>query len=104
MPADTDPLARLEALLKAATPGPWAVHSEQRTDVDICITIEGPEHFGFCGDDSNDVVRASMFGGVSTFPNAALIVALVNAAPALLAEIRAGRAFVRRRDQQTTSD
>jgi hypothetical protein len=75
-------LQELERALRAATPAPWGTE-RCGPDDDPRIMVVGPEHFGFNGDDSNDVCR-----DVSTTENAEAIAAIRNAAPVLLAEVR----------------
>lgn len=81
----------LRKLLARATPGPWEarIAADDPKDPTSAITswIESEEHMGFCGNDMNEVVGRDGAPGVSTHENAELIVALRNAAPALLDEI-----------------
>ena len=91
----TDDLIALE---KAATPGEWRVEADaSRCNPDDLtdlpeIGIVGPEHFGFGGDDMNDVVSPDR--GISTYANAELICATRNLAPELFALAKAAEAFV----------
>lgn len=77
--AETDPLPidldALEALLAKATPGPWHTGAGDHWSRDVRAGSDAP---AFCG----------ARNGVA---DAALIVAAVNALPALIAELRAAR-------------
>lgn len=78
-----DELDRLEALAKAATPGPWYQVYEGSSD----WTVYGPD------DDVKSVANLHRWHQVEC-PDAAFIVAARDAVPALVAEVRRLRALV----------
>lgn len=87
---DREALEELKRLCEKATPGPWHVESwESDCLIDGSIWIEGPEHFGFRGDDMNYIVSEGSHhsGGVSTFHNAKFIAAARTALPKLIADV-----------------
>lgn len=85
MPADTPDLAALDALYRAATPGPWDARPEQNEHGLTGAWIVS-------GDSVSIRVRAP--NGEQGENNAALIAALHNAWPALRRELEIGRAAV----------
>lgn len=71
-----DPLVEdIERALRQATPGPWRECARDNSPEGDSITfwVEGPEHFGFGGDDMNYIVSPDLSRGVSTSDNAHLI-------------------------------
>jgi hypothetical protein len=74
-------IEKLRALEAKATKGVWSVvwWSDRDDPSQIACGIDGPEHFGFGGNDMNNIVRAGPHdSGVSTGDNAELIVHLRN--------------------------
>lgn len=84
-PVDLD---RLEALAAEATPGPWVRHTPDPATADEVggIFTKTSSVIDACGEEG--------CGPILHKADAELIVALVNAAPALIAELRAAREVV----------
>lgn len=88
MPTDPTPdLATLDALLAAATPGPWEHSSTQWVSATPWSPDLLPGPAMVCVTNGNDPRREA---------NAALIAAAVNALPALLRDIREMRKLLRK--------
>lgn len=85
-------LAAIEARVQAATPGPWTtkwIDQDPRDPSTPAVGIEGPEHFGYEGDDYYDIVRVDKWNdGVSTGPNAEFIAHAITDIPLLLARVK----------------
>ena len=98
MPDQVD-LDALDRLIAAATPGPWTRTKPQR-DAD-----GWPMGVGVAGCGPGCMIYASPPAGSFPSSDAELIAALRNAAPALIAELRAARAeLARMRDVLATRD
>lgn len=82
-------LAALVELEKRATPGPWGVDRDDDDEEWVCIEANGTT---VVGPDPWDA------GGVERLCDAALIAALRNAAPALIAVAKAAREWKRVRE------
>lgn len=76
----SDDLSALKALAEKATPGPWIIHPKNRSLV--TTPVRPSEYVG----ESRPTLRAEI-DGPSWAQDAAFIVALVNAWPALLARV-----------------
>ncbi len=91
-------IAELERLLAEATPGPWVADFESEDDGSGVWNIDGPG--------GSNVVTTGGYdgwfkGGVEEAADAALIVAAVDALPALLAELNRAWAAVKDEAAQT---
>ncbi len=85
-----DELAELERLEKAATPGPWSEYGRPQPTYAVEIDLAPADEEGT----STPVLKFCYFGQVDNgFADAEFVVAVRNALPSLLAELRELRAF-----------